>query len=46
MYGGEDHTFLGRKVRIREDIRIEIEMKYQLMESIEMFEEEVTNSVI
>ena len=35
---GEEHTFLGMNIKVRKDKKIEIEMKDQLKETIDMFE--------
>ena len=45
VYREKELTFLGKNFRIREDKKIWTEMKYQLMEAIDMFGKEVPNAV-
>ena len=35
---GKTFNYLGMNIKMREDKKIEIEMKYQLLETISMFE--------
>ena len=42
---GNAHNFLGMRIRITEDKKIEITMKYQVKEAFKMFGEELSGSV-
>ena len=41
MTRGNKHAFLGMNISIMEDKKVEIEMKYYLLESIESFGENI-----
>ena len=42
---GKKHTFLGMNINITEEKKVEIEMKEQLLESIDSFGEEIGERV-